>query len=134
MGCVCHDPRSAGLVCPNPRKGATSPGACSAATCHTVNLASITRRRAEQAGPLEDLAKMALAGTMRHRHGPGRWTVVPRPSQRASTQALRSLVNDQEVGVDFAETEEHRALRAALAQIAKDHLPRYYAERPPAHR
>jgi alkylation response protein AidB-like acyl-CoA dehydrogenase len=31
--------------------------------------------------------------------------------------------------VDFAETEEHRALRAAVAGIAKDYGPRYYAER-----
>jgi alkylation response protein AidB-like acyl-CoA dehydrogenase len=31
--------------------------------------------------------------------------------------------------VDFAETEEHRALRAAVAGIAKDFGPRYYAER-----
>ncbi len=31
--------------------------------------------------------------------------------------------------MDFAETEEHRALRAAVAGIAKDFGPRYYAER-----
>jgi len=31
--------------------------------------------------------------------------------------------------VDFAETEEHQALRAAVAEIAKDYGPRYYAER-----
>jgi len=31
--------------------------------------------------------------------------------------------------VDFAESEEHRALRAAVAEIAKDFGPRYYAER-----
>jgi alkylation response protein AidB-like acyl-CoA dehydrogenase len=30
--------------------------------------------------------------------------------------------------VDFAESEEHRALRAAVAEIAKDFGPRYYAE------
>jgi alkylation response protein AidB-like acyl-CoA dehydrogenase len=33
------------------------------------------------------------------------------------------------VGVDFAESTEHRALRAAVAGIAKDYGPRYYAER-----
>ena len=31
--------------------------------------------------------------------------------------------------MDFAETEEHRALRAAVAEIAKNFGPRYYAER-----
>jgi alkylation response protein AidB-like acyl-CoA dehydrogenase len=31
--------------------------------------------------------------------------------------------------VDFAESEEHRALRAAVAEIAKDFGPRYYAQR-----
>jgi alkylation response protein AidB-like acyl-CoA dehydrogenase len=31
--------------------------------------------------------------------------------------------------VDFAESQEHRALRAAVAGIAKDFGPRYYAER-----
>ena len=31
--------------------------------------------------------------------------------------------------MDFAETEEHRALRAAVAAIASDFGPRYYAER-----
>jgi alkylation response protein AidB-like acyl-CoA dehydrogenase len=31
--------------------------------------------------------------------------------------------------VDFAESEEHRALRAAVAEIAQDFGPRYYAER-----
>jgi alkylation response protein AidB-like acyl-CoA dehydrogenase len=31
--------------------------------------------------------------------------------------------------VDFAESEEHRALRAAVAEIAKDFGPRYYAKR-----
>jgi alkylation response protein AidB-like acyl-CoA dehydrogenase len=31
--------------------------------------------------------------------------------------------------VDFAETDEHRALRAAVAEIASDFGPRYYAER-----
>ena len=31
--------------------------------------------------------------------------------------------------MDFAESEEHRALRAAVAEIAKDFGPRYYAER-----
>jgi alkylation response protein AidB-like acyl-CoA dehydrogenase len=30
--------------------------------------------------------------------------------------------------VDFAESEEHRALRAAVAEIARDFGPRYYAE------
>jgi alkylation response protein AidB-like acyl-CoA dehydrogenase len=30
--------------------------------------------------------------------------------------------------VDFAETEEHRALRAAVGEIARDFGPRYYAE------
>ena len=30
--------------------------------------------------------------------------------------------------MDFAESEEHRALRAAVAEIAKDFGPRYYAE------
>src|SRR6204780_4345060 len=32
-------------------------------------------------------------------------------------------------GVDFAEATEHRALRAAVAEIAKDYGPRYYTER-----
>jgi alkylation response protein AidB-like acyl-CoA dehydrogenase len=36
--------------------------------------------------------------------------------------------------VDFAETEEHRALRAAVAEIAKKFGPRYYAERAADHR
>ena len=31
--------------------------------------------------------------------------------------------------MDFAESEEHRALRSAVAEIAKDFGPRYYAER-----
>jgi alkylation response protein AidB-like acyl-CoA dehydrogenase len=31
--------------------------------------------------------------------------------------------------VDFAESDEHRALRAAVAEIARDFGPRYYAER-----
>jgi alkylation response protein AidB-like acyl-CoA dehydrogenase len=31
--------------------------------------------------------------------------------------------------VDFAESEEHRALRAAVAEIARDYGPRYYAKR-----
>jgi alkylation response protein AidB-like acyl-CoA dehydrogenase len=31
--------------------------------------------------------------------------------------------------VDFAESEEHRALRAAVAEIAREFGPRYYAER-----
>ena len=30
--------------------------------------------------------------------------------------------------MDFAESEEHQALRAAVAEIAKDFGPRYYAE------
>jgi len=36
--------------------------------------------------------------------------------------------------VDFAESEEHRALRAAVAEIAGDFGPRYYAERAAARR
>jgi alkylation response protein AidB-like acyl-CoA dehydrogenase len=36
--------------------------------------------------------------------------------------------------VDFAETGEHRALRAAVAAIARDYGPRYYAERAAARR
>jgi alkylation response protein AidB-like acyl-CoA dehydrogenase len=36
--------------------------------------------------------------------------------------------------VDFAESDEHRALRAAVAEIAGDYGPRYYAERAAAHR
>jgi alkylation response protein AidB-like acyl-CoA dehydrogenase len=36
--------------------------------------------------------------------------------------------------VDFAESEEHRALRAAVAQIARKFGPRYYAERAAEHR
>jgi hypothetical protein len=31
--------------------------------------------------------------------------------------------------VDFAESDGHRALRAAVAEIAGDFGPRYYAER-----
>ena len=38
------------------------------------------------------------------------------------------------VRVDFAETEEHRALRAAVADIAAKFGPRYYAERAAARR
>jgi alkylation response protein AidB-like acyl-CoA dehydrogenase len=40
----------------------------------------------------------------------------------------------KEAGVDFAESTEHRALRAAVAEIAKDFGPRYYAERAAARR
>jgi alkylation response protein AidB-like acyl-CoA dehydrogenase len=36
--------------------------------------------------------------------------------------------------VDFAETDEHRALRAAVTAIARDYGPRYYAERAAARR
>ncbi len=36
--------------------------------------------------------------------------------------------------MDFAETDEHRALRAAVAEIASDFGPRYYAERAAARR
>ena len=36
--------------------------------------------------------------------------------------------------MDFAESEEHRALRAAVAQIARKFGPRYYAERAAEHR
>src|SRR6202044_1808909 len=35
----------------------------------------------------------------------------------------------EEASVDFAESGEHRALRAAVAEIAQDFGPRYYAER-----
>src|ERR1700730_16104339 len=85
MGCVCHDPRLSRHVCHNPQTtaaglrgmGATTPvyrGMCAttpkkghaarrvlAATRHTATVASITRRRAEQAGRLGDLAKRALS-------------------------------------------------------------------------
>ena len=49
------------------------------------------------------------------------------------TQELGSLVNGRvtiagSVGVDFAESAEQRALRAAVAEIASDFGPRYYAE------
>jgi hypothetical protein len=46
-------------VCHYPQKGHASRRVL-AATRHTVNVASITRRRAEQAGRLGDLGKMAL--------------------------------------------------------------------------
>jgi alkylation response protein AidB-like acyl-CoA dehydrogenase len=36
--------------------------------------------------------------------------------------------------VDFAESDEHRALRAAVADIARDFGPRYYVERAREHR
>ena len=36
--------------------------------------------------------------------------------------------------MDFAESTEHRALRAAVAEIAQDFGPRYYAERAAARR
>ena len=53
-------------------------------------------------------------------------------------QALRSLVNEESQSgtgrVDFAEPEEHRALRAAVAGIAAKFGPRYYAERAAARR
>jgi hypothetical protein len=39
--------------------------AMAAATGHTVNVTSITRRRAELAGRLGDLAKMALSAMLR---------------------------------------------------------------------
>ena len=40
-------------------------------------------------------------------------------------------MNDEKgrVALDFAESAEHQALRAAVAQIAGDFGPRYYAER-----
>ena len=53
-------------------------------------------------------------------------------------QALRSLVNEESQSgtgrVDFAEPEEHRALRTAVAGIAAKFGPRYYAERAAARR
>jgi hypothetical protein len=90
VGCVCHDPRLAGHVCPNPRTpaagprgmGATTPvyrgmcattpkGGCAyrrvpAATGHTENAASITTRRAELARLLRDLSKTDLPITLPH--------------------------------------------------------------------
>jgi alkylation response protein AidB-like acyl-CoA dehydrogenase len=60
------------------------------------------------------------------------------PSPGFRIQALRSLVNDESQSgtgrVDFAETDEHRALRAAVAGIAAKFGPRYYAERAAARR
>lgn len=88
MGRVCHDPRLSGHGRHNPRKtaagprgmGATTPvyrgmGATTpkqghayrrvlAATRHTVNVASITRGRAERAGQLGDSFVMPLLGTL----------------------------------------------------------------------
>ena len=63
----------------------------------------------------------------------------PAPSSSQSRiQALRSLVNGESQSgtghVDFAEPEEHRALRAAVAGIAAKFGPRYYAERAGARR
>src|SRR5579859_5952099 len=60
-----------GLCVTTPKRGPAPTAAC-AAMCHTVNVASIPRRRAEQAGRPGDLSKVALTGTVRHRHGPGR--------------------------------------------------------------
>src|SRR5580704_10440030 len=84
MGCVCHDPRLAGLVCPHPRTTAAGPPGMGATTpvvrgmcaptpkkgprlpararsyVSHLTVASITRRCAEQAGRLGDLAKMDL--------------------------------------------------------------------------
>ena len=104
MGCVCHDPRLSGHVCHNPQTtaagpqgmGATTPvyrGMCAttpkkghasrrvlAATRHTATVASITRRRAEQAGRLGDLAVMDLSVTEWHSSVPalvraGPWAI-----------------------------------------------------------
>jgi alkylation response protein AidB-like acyl-CoA dehydrogenase len=59
-------------------------------------------------------------------------------TSQSDIQALRSLVNDESQSgmgrVDFAETEEHRALRAAVAAIAAKFGPRYYAEHAAARR
>jgi hypothetical protein len=60
MGHVCHDPPLSGHVCHNPQRSHAS-RRVTAATGHTENAASITRRRAEQAGRLGDLAKTALS-------------------------------------------------------------------------
>src|SRR5207245_125381 len=61
-----------------------------------------------------------------------------RSSSQCGIQALRSLVNGESQSgmgrVDFAEPEEHRALRAAVAGIAAKFGPRYYAERAAARR
>jgi hypothetical protein len=95
MGRVGHDPRLSGHVCHHPQTtaagsrgmGATTPvyrgmGATTpkqghasrrvlAATRHTVNVASITRRRAEQPRRLGDLAKIDLAIPMPYSCGSG---------------------------------------------------------------
>ena len=42
--------------------------------------------------------------------------------------------NQGRPGVDFAESPEHRALRAAVGDIAAKFGPRYYAERAAARR
>src|SRR6202011_1829308 len=65
--------------------------------------------------------------------------MLPAPSSGQSRiQALRSLVNGESQSgtgrVDFAEPEEHRALRAAVAGVAAKFGPRYYAERAAAGR
>jgi hypothetical protein len=88
LGHVCPDPRLSGHVCHKPRTTTTGPwglwattpvergmcatspkdgqgsAACSQLRGHTVNVASITRRRTDLAGLLGDLAKMALLGRL----------------------------------------------------------------------
>src|SRR5580658_9490260 len=85
VGCVAHDPRVSGHVAHNPQTTAAGPRGTwpttpilrglwattpkrwghaarrvPAATGHTVNVASITRRRADRPGRLRDLTKMVL--------------------------------------------------------------------------
>jgi hypothetical protein len=63
-----------------------------AATGHTVNVASITRRRAEQAGRLGDLAKIALSVRLWRSSVPARararyWPLAERTTGRSGTTA-----------------------------------------------
>ena len=60
---------------------------------HTVNAASITRRRAQMTGPLGNLAKMALAGTLPFSRGRSRVLhrcVGPRPRLWAPAPSVGS--------------------------------------------
>ena len=55
-----------------------------------------------------------------------RGTSTDRLTRVTAGAGLRWL---REAAVDFAETDEHRALRAAVAAIARDFGPAYYTAR-----
>ena len=64
LGHVGHDPRRSGLVCHEPQTAAAA--GAPAATRHSGNVASITRRRTQMTRPLGDSAKIALSSTVQH--------------------------------------------------------------------